>query len=198
MQKDSGHTAQNASRLAEIYSREQARFLRFIVRQSYSGEPLDAEEILSDVITHLLERTGLIAGVENLSAYIYRALHNRIIDRRKKHGATVPLDAVDEEGAPLFTPADPFPLPDSLVEQQELAAMIHDAIGRLSPAERAIFIATEIDGRTFAELAGDWEEPLGTLLSRKSRATAKLRKMLADRAPSAPGQHNSTPSQEES
>jgi DNA-directed RNA polymerase specialized sigma24 family protein len=51
---------------------------------------------------------------------------------------------------------------------------------KLEPKQRAVWIATEIEGYTFKELAAKWEEPIGTLLSRKSRATKILRKLLKD------------------
>lgn len=171
--------APGTNRIAEIYTREQERFLRFIRRNTYGDESLDAEEVLSDVITHLLERSGLVAGIENLTAYIYRSLSNRILDRRRSRKPQISLDASDENDAPLFTPADTRPLPDEEFENNELAATLYQAIDELAPAERAIFIATEMDGRTFAELAEEWDEPIGTLLSRKSRAAAKLRKQLS-------------------
>ena len=55
--------------------------------------------------------------------------------------------------------------------------------GTLNPQERAVWLATEVDGLSFRKLAARWGEPTGTLLSRKSRATAKLRKQLADLHP---------------
>ena len=54
------------------------------------------------------------------------------------------------------------------------------AIGRLEPRQRAVFIATELNGMSFRVLSEQWHEPLGTLLSRKSRAVKALRGMLKD------------------
>ena len=55
---------------------------------------------------------------------------------------------------------------------------LFDAVSRLSDEEKAVILANEFDGRPFKELAAEWNVPLGTLLARKSRAVAKLRKQL--------------------
>ena len=55
-----------------------------------------------------------------------------------------------------------------------------NAIDSLSSHERAVWIATELEGATYAELASQWNEPIGTLLSRKSRATKKLQALLQE------------------
>ena len=65
----------------------------------------------------------------------------------------------------------------------ELREKLLWAVGRLSPLERALWIATTIEGRGFGELAREWDEPIGTLLSRKSRANARLRELLKDYNP---------------
>jgi DNA-directed RNA polymerase specialized sigma24 family protein len=52
------------------------------------------------------------------------------------------------------------------------------AIEELSAEEKAVILATEMEGRTFKELAEDWGIPLGTLLARKSRALDKIRNQL--------------------
>jgi RNA polymerase sigma factor (sigma-70 family) len=165
-------------RLAEIYASEKARFLRFIDRQLFDGDELDSEDILSEVIFHLLPRSELVAEIENLTAYIYRSLANRITDLRRKSIPTVAIDNTLNEDA--FVLPDSRPRPDQALALNELQLRIREAIDQLGVKERTVWIATEIDGRPFSELADEWDEPIGTLLSRKSRASAKLRHSLAD------------------
>jgi RNA polymerase sigma factor (sigma-70 family) len=166
------------NRLVEIYASEKARFLRFIDRQLWDGGEMDSEDILADVFFRLLPRTELIAEIENLTAYIYRSLANRITDLRRKSVPTVALDGAPDEDA--FVLPDTRPRPDQALVLNELQLRIREAIDQLGVKERTVWIATEIDGRSFNELADEWEEPIGTLLSRKSRASAKLRLSLAD------------------
>lgn len=108
---------------------------------------------------------------------------NRIIDFRRGTRDTVALDEAEQQGATAGFLQSPSPTPESDVARLELRERLLWALGSLSAAERAVWIATEIEGRSFRELAEDWEEPLGTLLSRKSRATARLRQLLKDHNP---------------
>jgi RNA polymerase sigma factor (sigma-70 family) len=176
-----GSMEEGKGRLAEIFVREKSRFLRFVRRQLYELSSTDAEDILSDVIYSLLRRADVIDQVENLTAYIYRSLGNRIADQRRRRVSTVALDAKDDHfEAGAFEPQDSHPGPHRSLEQSELRSRLLEALGELTPPERVVWIATEIDGRNFRELAEEWEEPIGTLLSRKSRATARLRSMLSE------------------
>lgn len=162
--------------------REKSRFLGFVRRRLFDLSDMDAEDILSEVTFNLLRRADVIGEVENLSAYIYRSLANRVTDHQRQ---AVPLVAAAEAPdpadplQPLFPP-DPRPRPDQSLENTELRDHLFQAISTLGEQERAVWIATEIDGRSFRDLAEDWDEPIGTLLSRKSRATEKLRQMLSD------------------
>ena len=168
--------------LGELYAHERARFLAFARRRLYDLAGLDPEDVLSEVVGELLRRADLVGGVENLTAYIYRALANRIIDHRRR--AVPEVEAMEErtfdgDTRPLLPP-DPHPLADALLATDELRERLMAAIGELNPLERAVWVATEIDGSAFRELSEEWSEPVGTLLSRKSRATAKLRQKLSD------------------
>jgi RNA polymerase sigma factor (sigma-70 family) len=169
-------------KLGELFIREKERFLGFVRRRLFDLSGMDAEDILSEVTYNLLRRADLVSEVENLSAYIYRSLANRIADRQRQ---SVPHVAALENADPSqpsqpTLPPDARPRPDQSLQQAELRERLFHAIDALSPPERDIWIATEIDGQSFRELAEDWDEPIGTLLSRKSRATAKLREMLSD------------------
>lgn len=168
------------SRLAEIFTRERSRFLRFVRRQVYELSSSDAEDILSDVTYSLLSRADVVEQVENLTAYIYRSLSNRIVDQRRRAVSSVEIDQDDSSERPHFEPTDERPGPEQRLEQNELRRRLHEAVGQLTARERAVWIATEIEDRSFRDLAEEWDEPIGTLLSLKSRANSRLRTILAD------------------
>ena len=139
---------------------------------------MDAEDIVSEVTVSLFGRADIIGEIENLTAYIYRSLQNRILDHRRNRVSAVSLDEETlESGAPELHARGPAP--DSALDQSEMRERLLNAIGRLSPKERAIFLATEMDAAV-SRLAEEWDEPVGTLLSRKSRAKARLREMLRE------------------
>lgn len=174
----------NKSRLADIFEREKSRFLRFVRRQVSEFSDMDAEDVVSDVTYNLLRRADVISEIENLTAYIYRSLTNRIADHQRGGFATsISLDQHGSEDQDFPRSIDLIhggPTPDQSYLQGELRVRLRQAIGLLPPKERAIWVATEIDGRRFRDLAEDWNEPIGTLLSRKSRATSRLRELLSE------------------
>ncbi|HEY0308764.1 MAG TPA: sigma-70 family RNA polymerase sigma factor [Acidobacteriaceae bacterium] len=171
---------QGSTRLAEVFAREKSRFLRFVQHQLFDRDEADAEDIVSDVAFNLLRRGDLVGEIENLTAYIYRSLTNRITDQRRGRVPMVALDAEESEQAAAVEIPDDRPGPEQALEQHELHDRLAAALDKLAPKERAVWLATEVDGRSFRELAEEWDEPMGTLLSRKSRAAAALRRSLAD------------------
>lgn len=171
------------NRLAEVFEREKARLLGYVRKQVSDFSGADAEDIVSDVAYNLLRRADVIAGIENLTAYIYRSLANRITDHRRESVPTLSLDhpSAQDSGEPRsIRPEDAIPTPEEQYRQSQLRQRLQWALGQLRPKERAVWVATEIDDRSFRDLAEDWDEPIGTLLSRKSRATARLRDLLSD------------------
>lgn len=167
-------------RLAEIFVRKRSEFLRFVRGKLSELSASDAEDVLSDVAYNLLSRADVVAQVENLSAYVYRSLANRVVDFRRAGVSTLSIDAEDQSGAAVLELVDEHPDPERSAELGQLRRHLHAALGELTPRERAVWIATEIDGRSFRELADEWDEPIGTLLSLKSRATARLRALLSE------------------
>ena len=168
---------ESQNRLLEIFARERERFLAFIRRQTWQLSHLDPEDILSEAFFNLFGKADLVAQAEHGTAYIYRTLRNQVIDaRRRERGRRADLDLAQE----LADDALPA---DDLLHHQELRARLDLALAAVKPKERAVWTRTEIEGRSFRELAEAGGEPIGTLLARKHRANAKLRKLLADLNP---------------
>jgi len=168
---------------------EVARFFidkyRTLVRYfqtSYSDlSEMEAEDIVSDLMADLLEQSEIIARVENTSAYIYRSVRNRVNDYIRRRKRTVPFETSGEADDP--TPGSiPEPSYDMTAElaASEIRGRLSSALDKLAPDQAAIWTATELEGRTFQELADEWGTPLGTLLARKHRANAALQKALQD------------------
>jgi RNA polymerase sigma factor (sigma-70 family) len=142
----------------------------------------DREDVVQDVMASVFAKADLAAPIENLAGYVYQALRNRIVDTMRRRKASVSLDS------PLHGSDDPITLLDviadtrgdasRLVESHELRDQIMLAMESLSPEERAVVIATEIDEQSYRELCEEWHMPIGTLLARKSRAMEKLRKRI--------------------
>ncbi len=156
------------NRLTAALQRDYGRLVRFAGRHLAAGiQDHDAEDVLSDVVVRLLERADLLAEVENVTAYLFTALGHRIADLfRRRREQPLP----DRDDATLAA------APEDVQQRLEIS----QALSLLSTAERAVWLAVELEGATFRELARLWDVPVGTLLSRKSRATKALRRMLGE------------------
>jgi RNA polymerase sigma factor (sigma-70 family) len=121
--------------------------------------------------------------VENLIAYLYQAVKNKIKDYFRRPKPVLSLDEVDNITG--MSKAERLIADNGNVEaeleQKEFIIKFKAALLQLEPKQRAVWVATELDDYTFKELAEKWNEPIGTLLSRKSRAAKALRKALSDK-----------------
>ncbi|HXP97196.1 MAG TPA: sigma-70 family RNA polymerase sigma factor [Telmatospirillum sp.] len=169
-------------RLVEIFNRDRRRLTRFVQSKLSGDGGGEADDIVADVMLHLFERADLLAQVEDLSAYLFRALTHAVTDffrrRRANPVTSFPATAEHDDGAEMNY-ADPAADPERAFAGSQQRERIAAALARLTPAERAVWVAIEIEGESFRQLAEQWDEPLGTLLSRKSRATKKLQDLLA-------------------
>ena len=123
----------------------------------------------------------ITAPIRNLSAYIYRALKNRVIDylRQKRSSLSLEEPRSDEQVPTLADLlSDNSIAPQSELERKDLHDLLYQAIDALKPEDRAIILATDFEGWTFRDLAEEWDMPLGTLLARKARALKKIRRFL--------------------
>jgi RNA polymerase sigma factor (sigma-70 family) len=157
------------NRLADFLRREREALVGYVRRRIDDAADQDAEDIVQDVIVNLFDRADPSIPVQNLAAYIYRALRNTIIDRYRRRRETVALsDALPASGE------DPL----RETEKSETLDRVFEAMDELSAEEKAVILATDFEGRPYRDLAAEWGIPLGTLLARKSRALDKLRKRL--------------------
>ena len=155
--------------LADFVRDKRGALVGFVRRRLDDAADQDAEDIVQDVIVGLFDRADPTIPIQNLAAFVYQALKNRIIDRFRRRRETVPLkeNILESGDDPILE-----------FERRETLDAVFDAMDGLSAEERDVILATEIEGRTFKELAGEWEVPMGTLLARKSRALEKIRKQL--------------------
>jgi RNA polymerase sigma factor (sigma-70 family) len=172
------HTEQN-QRISEVIRRERRRLFHFI-RKSVDDEG-DAEDILQDVFFELMEAYRLMKPVEQVGAWLYRVARNRIIDRFRKRRpeVEVPLSANEESALRL---EDLLPSPDAgpaaIYARSVLFEELDAALEELPREQRDVFIAHEMDGRTFKQLAEETGLSINTLLSRKHYAILHLRRRL--------------------
>ena len=173
-------TEQNR-RIAEVIERERRRLFHFI-RKRVDDEG-DAEDILQDVFYELTEAYRLMKPVEQVGAWLFRVARNRIIDRFRKRrpegSGEIPRNATEEDALRL---EDLLPSPDAgpeaLYARSVLLEELDAALEELPEEQREVFLALEIDGRSFKWLAEETGLSINTLLSRKRYAVLHLRARL--------------------
>ncbi len=163
-------TIEQDQRISEAVEREQSR-LRNFIRKRVPGES-DAEDILQDVFFELLEAYRLMKPVEQVGAWLFRVARNRITDffRKKKP------EALDDGEA--FVLEDLLPSPEAAYARSVLLEELDAALDELPEEQRDVFVAHEIQGRSFKELAAETGLSVNTLLSRKHYAVIHLRERL--------------------
>ncbi len=166
--------------IADFFIRERDRLLAYARRLFADSADMDGEDLVQDLITGFLDDPEAGDDVENLSAYVYRSLRNRVTDTFRKRKPSSSLDApLGEEGGSLGDlVADHRPDGESLLAEREMNEALQEAMATLSEEEAGLIEANALEGKTFEELAEEWEVPIGTLLARKHRAMEKLRRVM--------------------
>jgi RNA polymerase sigma factor (sigma-70 family) len=162
--------------------RERARLVNFIRRRI--RDPDDAEDILQDVFREFVQAYRLPAPIEQASAWLFRAARNQIIDRfrKKREEPLADLFETDDDGDSDYRLDLTLPAHDDGPEADYARALLlkalQDALDELPPSQRDVFIAHELEGRSFKNIAAGSGVALNTLLARKRYAVLHLRARL--------------------
>lgn len=166
-----------SARLTRFFTTEYAKLIDFVKKKVSSAAALEPEDFVQEVAVNLFQRADITRPIENLSAYIYRTLQNEIVDffRTRKETISLEQPVVGDEDIRLADIIrDRGMSAASKLEKQDIIKTLYRLLDALSENERALILATEIEGYTFREVAEEWQVPINTLLSRKSRAMKKL------------------------
>jgi len=168
-------------RISEVVKRERSRLRNFIRRRV--PDPRDAEDILQDVFYELVEANRLLMPIEHVTGWLFRVARNRITDlfRKKKSESSGDIAVADENDERLHV-EDLLPSPDAGPEALYARTMLLDelawAVDELPQEQREVFVAHELEGRSFKEMAAETGVSVNTLLSRKRYAVLHLRQRL--------------------
>jgi RNA polymerase sigma-70 factor (ECF subfamily) len=169
--------------LTGFFAKEYSNLLSYVKRYWRGDGEAEPEDILQDVALNLFAKVDLDTPIENLLAYTYRSLKNKIIDRQRKRKDKVFSYFEDEESGENYLVNGLIDETSSPEEQREHEMMIDsmfELIEELNPDQQEIIIRTELEGQTFESLSREWDIPIGTLLSRKHRAMSKLQKLFIE------------------
>jgi RNA polymerase sigma factor (sigma-70 family) len=168
-------------RISEVVKRERSRLGSFIRRRV--PDPRDAEDILQEVFYELVEANRLLMPIDHVTGWLFRVARNRIIDLfRKKKPESFSDAGVEDEDGELLRLEDLLPSPDAgpdaLYARGVLLDELEIALDELPDEQREVFVAHELEGLSFKEIAAETGVNVNTLLSRKRYAVLHLRERL--------------------
>ena len=167
--------------ISEIIAEERSRLRNFIRRRV--PDPADAEDIVQEVFYELVEANRLLMPIEHVTGWLFRVARNRITDLfRKKKPEPFSDAAVEDEDGQVLQIEDLLPSPDAgpeaLYARNVLLDELESAVDELPEEQRKVFVAHELEGRSFKEIAAQTGVGVNTLLSRKRYAVLHLRERL--------------------
>ncbi|MGC1418077.1 MAG: sigma-70 family RNA polymerase sigma factor [Candidatus Acidiferrum sp.] len=167
--------------ISEVVAEQRSRLRNFIRRRV--PDPADVEDILQEVFYELVEANRLLMPIGHLTGWLFRVARNRITDlfRKKKPLRFSDAALQDEDGA-LLRIEDLLPSPDAgpeaLYFRNVLLEELELALEELPAEQREVFVAHELEGRSFKELSAETRVNVNTLLARKRYAVLHLRQRL--------------------
>jgi RNA polymerase sigma factor (sigma-70 family) len=171
--------------VGETVRKERSRLLSFIRKRL--PDPDDAEDILQDVFVELTEAYQLAKPIERVASWLFAVARNKISDwyRKTPPGRTVSLDGTGDEDDEMpvlgeWLAATDGSGPESEFFRETLMDALTDALAELPEEQREVFVQHELEGRSFKEMADEWNVSVNTLLSRKRYAVLHLRERLRD------------------
>jgi RNA polymerase sigma factor (sigma-70 family) len=167
--------------ISEIIAQERSRLRNFIRRRV--PDPSDAEDIVQEVFYELVEANRLLMPIEHVTGWLFRVARNRITDLfRKTKPESFSDAAVEGEGGEVLQIEDLLPSADAGPEALYVRHVLFDelelALDELPEEQREVFLAHEVEGRSFKEMAAESGVSANTLLSRKRYAVLHLRERL--------------------
>jgi RNA polymerase sigma factor (sigma-70 family) len=171
-------------KISEIVTEERSRLRNFIRRRV--PDPSDVEDILQEVFYELVEANRLLMPIDHVTGWLFRVARNRITDLFRKKKPAAFSDAAqnrpgDEESElPRIEDLLPSPAagPEALYVRNVFLDELELALDELPEEQREVFVAHELEGRSFKELSAETGVNVNTLLSRKRYAVLHLRERL--------------------
>jgi RNA polymerase sigma factor (sigma-70 family) len=180
--------AEQDQQISEVVKREQSRLRNFIRRRV--PDPRDAEDILQDVFYKLVEANRLLMPIDHVTGWLFQVARNRITDLFRKQQPESFSDRAGDINAggendwddELLQWEQLLPSPDAgpeaLYARNVLLEELELAVEELPEEQREVFVAHELEGRSFKEIAAETGVSVNTLLSRKRYAVLRLRERL--------------------
>jgi RNA polymerase sigma factor (sigma-70 family) len=168
-------------KISEVIAEQRSR-LRSFIRRRVPNEA-DVEDLVQEVFYELVEANRLLLPIDYVTGWLFRVARNRITDLfRKKRPENFTDAAVTDEDGELLRIEDMLPSldagPEALYLRNMLLDELESALAELPSEQREVFVAHELEGRSFNEMSAESGVGVNTLLSRKRYAVLHLRRRL--------------------
>jgi RNA polymerase sigma factor (sigma-70 family) len=174
-------TLEQDRQIAEVVDQQRSRLRNFIRKRV--PDPGDAEDVLQEVFYELVEANRLLMPIEHVTGWLFRVARNRIVDlfRKKKPERFSDAETLDDDHESLQL-EDLLPStdvgPEDLLLRNAVLDELEAALDELPEEQRSVFIAHELEGKSFKEISAETGVSVNTLLSRKRYAVLHLRELL--------------------
>jgi RNA polymerase sigma factor (sigma-70 family) len=180
---NTGAMTEQDRKIAEIVVKERPRLRNFIRRRV--PDPSEVEDIVQDVFYRLVEANRLLMPIEHVTGWLFSVARNRITDLfRKKKPESFSQQPIENAEGELLQIEDLLPSPDAGPDAAYLRSLLLEelelALDELPQEQREVFVAHEMEGRSFREMAEESGVSINTLLARKRYAVLHLRERLRD------------------
>src|SRR4051812_19752582 len=138
------------------------RYARALVGDRYA-----ADDLVQDTLERAWNKFHLWRPGSDLRAWLFTVMHNVYVNQVR---ASRDHAALDDEGAEMAVPA----AQGSSLEIRDLER----ALALLPPEQREVLLLIALEDMSYAEVAGTLGIPIGTVMSRLSRAREKLRGLM--------------------
>ncbi len=171
-------------KIEELFRRDRNKLIGYIRERVRSRE--EAEDILQDVFANVLASAQTVTTpIENVAAWVFTAVRNRIIDfyrKKRPQSFTDTIYSDDEGDIASFENflSDVTLSPERSLTSRTIREALLIALDELPKEQKFAFVKNEFEGVSFREMAEETGENINTLLARKRYAVLYLRKRLKE------------------
>lgn len=148
------------------------RLARFLTR-----DESDADDVVQEAFLRALKYFGGFrgGGASQSRAWLLAIVRNMAYSWRRRRGGDASTTEFDEA---VHSEAIADAHPESVLSRNDSRETLADALDQLSPDFREVIVLREIEGLSYKEISEVVDVPVGTVMSRLSRARKRLQETL--------------------
>lgn len=142
-----------------------------------------AQDLVQETMLKAIEKHYQLKQLDQMTPWLCKIMHNLYIDKLRYDHKWLFVEETEIDNQ-LSTPSSE----DSFIEEQT-HSRIHQAIGQLSADQREIITLIDLQSLSYQQTSEILDVPIGTIMSRLSRARNQLKVLLKSDRPDTPAQN---------